>query len=234
MLAIVVLRPFLAIFTRHSWSGQENLDQGGQGIVVASNHLSWFDPLVVSQYLYLNGRPPRFLAKESLFRIPLVGRVIRGAGQIPVYRESREAVASVRAAVAAAGRGECVVVYPEGTITRDPRLWPMAGRTGVARIALVSGAPVVPLAHWGAQQIMWPYRKQFRLLPVKRMQVRAGRPVDLDDLRDRPMDAETLRIATGRIVAAITALLEEIRGESAPPVRLDRAALRRQQGDTAP
>ena len=108
------------------------------------------------------------------------------------------------------------MVYPEGTITRDPGLWPMTGKTGAARIALETGAPVIPVAQWGAQEVIAPYSKEFRILPRKTMHVTAGPPVDLDDLRGRALDATTLREATERIMAAITALLEEIRGETAP------------------
>lgn len=219
-LAVVILWPFMMTFTKRRWEGTENLvpDDDG-GIVLAANHISWFDPLVICHVCWDNDRPPRFLAKEALFRIPVAGRIIGGARQIPVYRESREAVAAVRAAVDAVERGECVIVYPEGTITRDPDLWPMSAKSGAARIALATGRPVVPLAHWGAQRIMGPYRKEFRILPRKTMQVRVGPPVDLSDLAGRPMEPDVLRQATERIMDAITALLAEIRQEQAPAQR---------------
>jgi 1-acyl-sn-glycerol-3-phosphate acyltransferase len=102
----------------------------------------------------------------------------------------------------------------------------MTGKTGAARIALTTGAPVIPVAQWGAQEVIGPYRKEFRILPRKVMRVTAGPPVDLDDLRGRDLDAKTLREATERIVAAITALLEEIRGETAPAERFDLRASR--------
>lgn len=227
LVAVVLLRPFMLVFTTRDWRGQEHLQaevlpDGTQvGIVVSPNHISWFDPLQSAHFLYDSGRPPRFLGKEAVFRVPVIGRIITGAGQIPVYREGRDAANSVRDAVAAVRRGECVVVYPEGTISRDPGLWPMTGRTGAARIALETGAPLVPMAQWGAQEVIGPYRKEFRILPRKTMRVTAGPPVDLDDLRGRPIDAVTLRTATERLVAAITAQLEVIRGETAPLERFD-------------
>ena len=239
VLAIWLLRPGMLAFTKRDWHGAENLQaellpDGAQApIVVCPNHISWFDPLEAAHYLYDNGRPPRFLGKESVFRVPVAGRIITGAGQIPVYRETSDAASSVRAAVAAVEQGECVVVYPEGTITRDPDLWPMTGKTGAARIALMTGAPVIPLAQWGAQDVIGPYRKEFRVLPRKTMHVVAGPPVDLDDLRDRAMDAATLREATERIVAAITGLLEGIRGETAPAERFDLRAHRAAQAAQA-
>ena len=227
LLAVVLLRPFMLLFTRRDWHGREHLraevlpDGSQAGIVVCPNHISWFDPLECAHVLYDNGRPPRFLGKEAVFGVPVIGRIIRGAGQIPVYRETANAAESVRDAIAAVRRGECVVVYPEGTITRDPQLWPMTGRTGAARIALETGAPVIPLAQWGAQDVIAPYTNEFRILPRKTMRVRVGPEVDLDDLRGRPVDAAVLRTATERIVAAITAQLEAVRGETAPVERFD-------------
>lgn len=231
-LAIVVLRPLLLALTKRDWHGAEHLratvrpDGTQEGVIVCPNHISWFDPLECAHFLYDNGRPPRFLAKEAVFRIPVVGAIIRGAGQIPVYRETADAVHAVRDAVAALDRGECVVVYPEGTVSRDPGLWPMTGKTGAARIALATGAPLLPMAQWGAQAVIRPYTAELRLIPRKTMGVRVGPPVDLDDLRGRPVDADTLRIATERLMAAITALLEEVRGETAPRERFDLRAHR--------
>ena len=156
--------------------------------------------------------------------------IITGAGQIPVYRETVDAAASVREAISAVEKGECVVVYPEGTISRDPDLWPMTGKTGAARIALATGAPVIPVAQWGAQDVIGPYKAEFRAFPRKTMHVWAGPAVDLDDLRDRPVDTAVLAEATSRIMAAITAILEEIRGEQAPAERFD---LRKHREDAA-
>ena len=230
VLAVVLLRPFMLVFTRRDWRGVDQLlpevrqDGTQQGIIVCPNHISWFDPLQAAHFCYDNGRPPRFLGKESVFRIPVVGRIIRGAGQIPVYRDSKDAAQSVRAAVESVERGECVVVYPEGTITRDPGIWPMTGKTGAARIALSTGAPIIPVAQWGAHEVIPPFTKKFRLLPRKIMCSTAGPAVDLDDLRALPLDADVLHEATQRIMAAITSLLEEIRGEPAPPERFDLAA----------
>jgi 1-acyl-sn-glycerol-3-phosphate acyltransferase len=227
LLAVCLLRPFMLAFTRRDWQGAEHLraeilpDGSQVGIVVCPNHISWFDPLECAHVLYDNGRPPRFLGKEAVFRIPVAGRIIRGAGQIPVYRETANAGESVRDAIAAVRAGECVVVYPEGTITRDPQLWPMTGRTGAARIALETGAPVIPMAQWGAQEVIRPYTNEFRILPRKTMRVRIGTPVDLDDFRGRPVDAAVLHAATERIVAAITTLLEGIREQTAPEERFD-------------
>jgi 1-acyl-sn-glycerol-3-phosphate acyltransferase len=219
-LAVVILRPLLMVLTRRDWRGAENLPAEG-GFVVATNHVSHVDPLTFAHFLYDNGKLPRFLGKEGLFRLFFVGQVLRGAKQIPVFRESADASRAFSAAVAAVRAGECVAIYPEATLTRDPDLWPMVGKTGAARVALETGAPVIPIAQWGPQQLLPPYAKKPHLLPRPTMHVWAGPPVDLDDVRDRPVDAVLLREVTERIMAAITSLLEEIRQEQAPAVRYD-------------
>lgn len=222
-LAVGLIKPFLLVFTKCQREGLENLSADyppNDGVVVVSNHLCWFDPLNVCYVLWDGGRPPRFLAKDVLFTMPVIGRVMRNAGQIPVYRDSSDAAAAIRAAVGAVEAGECVVIYPEGTMSRDPEMWTMAGKTGAAQLALASGAPVIPMAQWGPQLVMRPYVKEFRLLPRKLLQAKVGPPVDLDDLRGKEVTSEVLREATTRIIDAITGLLEDLRGEKAPPVRM--------------
>ena len=231
--AVVVLKPLLTAITKRDWRGLENLEVDGGGVVVGANHMTWVDPLIISHALWDGDRPPRFLAKASLFKVGFIGPIIRNAGQIPVYRETREAAHSVSAAVAAATAGECVVVYPEGTLTRDPQLWPMSAKTGAARIALLSGRPLVPLAHWGAQHLMRPYRKELRPFPRKLVQVRIGPPVDLDDLRAGPLTNESFHVATERLMDAITALQAQIRGQEPPAERFVwRGAARSDRGST--
>jgi len=218
--AAAVLRPLLMVMTKRDWRGEDNLPPEG-GVVVVPNHISHVDPLVVAHFLFDQGRLPRFLAKASLFSVVFVRRVVRGARQIPVYRESADAGASLRDAVAAVRAGELVVVYAEGTITRDPQLWPMAGKTGAARIALTTGCPVLPLAAWGPQEMLAPYSKRLHLLPRVTMQVTLGPPVDLADLQGQPVTAQTLRVATDRIMDALTHLVEDLRDQTAPATRVD-------------
>jgi len=177
-LAALLLRRPLIVLTKRDWSGAEHLPRQG-GCVAVTNHVSHFDPLSFAHFLYDNGRLPRFLGKEAIFRVPVIGTILRGAGQIPVYRESADATKAYTAAVDAVRAGECVAIYPEATITRDPGLWPMTGKTGAARVALVTGAPVIPVAQWGPQDVLYPYGKRLRLLPRKTMHLRAGPPVDL-------------------------------------------------------
>jgi 1-acyl-sn-glycerol-3-phosphate acyltransferase len=235
---VSVLRPLLMVLTKRDWRGAENLPATG-GFVAAPNHLSYMDPLVFAHYLVDHGRPPYFLGKESVFRVPVVGAILRRAKQIPVYRNTGHASDAFRAAVAAVEEGKCVGVYPEGTLTRDPGIWPMVGKTGAARIALTTRCPVIPVAQWGPQEILEPYGKRLKLFPRKTMHVTAGPPVELSDLYDEPMTGAVLRTATDRIMAAITVELEKIRAEAAPTERFDArkeglpetGKFRRQQGE---
>ncbi len=224
-----VVRTFLFATTRPDWHGAEHLPAEG-GFIAAANHLTEVDPLTFAHYLWDHGHTPRVLAKSSLFRVPVVGPVLRATGQIPVHRDTAAAGDSLRSAVAAVEAGECVAVFPEGTLTRDPDLWPMVGRTGVARLALMTKAPVVPVAQWGMQDLLARYGKVLHPFPRKRVTVVAGPPVDLSDLYGRPLDTATLREATERVMTAITDLLEPIRGERAPEVRFD---MRRAKRDGA-
>jgi 1-acyl-sn-glycerol-3-phosphate acyltransferase len=219
-LAAGLLRGPVQAMARHRWSGLEHLPRAG-GFLVASNHLSYTDPLCLGLMLHAQGLSPRFLGKAEVFGLPLVGRVLTGAGQIPVHRGTGLAGHAYIDAVAAVGAGECVVVYPEGTLTRDPEMWPMTGRTGAARIALATRAPVIPAAQWGPQQLLPPYSARLRLVPPVTVRIAVGAPVMLDDLFPQPMSAGLLAEATDRILDAITALLAGLRGEPAPGERFD-------------
>jgi 1-acyl-sn-glycerol-3-phosphate acyltransferase len=156
-----------------------------------------------------------------LFKNKALGFFLRGAGQIPVERLSRNAKGAYDAAVAAVRAGECVVVYPEGTLTRDPDLWPMTGKSGAARIALETGCPVIPVGQWGAHELLPPYTKSPKLFPRKHIRMLAGPPVPLEDLVALPRTQQVINTATERIIAAVTELVEEVRGGEAPAVRYD-------------
>jgi 1-acyl-sn-glycerol-3-phosphate acyltransferase len=228
-----VVRPMLFAITRRDWRGVENIPATG-GFIAAANHVTNLDPFTFAHYLYDHGRAPKILAKSSLFAVPVLKGLLRRTEMIPVSRNTTSAAASLSPAVEALNRGECVAVFPEGTLTRDPDMWPMTGKTGVARLALATRLPVIPIAQWGAQDILGRYKKLFKPFPPKKVTVVAGPPVDLSDLYGRPQDTATLREATERIMAAITALLEDIRGERAPTVRYSmRAASTALRADTS-
>lgn len=215
-----LLRPLLMLLTKRDWRGLEHIPSEG-GFVVSPNHVSYADPLTFAHFMYDSGRATYFLGKDSLFRIPVVGWVLTKAGQIPVYRNSSAATGAYRAAVEAVRSGKPVGIFPEGTITRDPDLWPMRGKTGAARVALETRCPLIPVAQWGPQEILSPYGHRPRLFPRKTMHMIAGPPLDLSDLYDRPADAKTLRVATDRLMDRITELLETIRGEEHVHERFD-------------
>ncbi|MFJ9031009.1 lysophospholipid acyltransferase family protein [Streptomyces sp. NPDC102274] len=218
--AVMLGKPPVILLFQRDWRGASNIPADG-GFIAAVNHNSYLDPLAYGQFQYKARRPPRFLAKESLFTGP-VGRLLRATGQIPVSRSGADAMTALRAAVEAVERGDGVVFYPEGTLTRDPGMWPMSGRTGTARVALMTKCPVIPVAQWGANVLLPPYGKMGRIFPRTRHTVLAGPPVDLSRFYDREMTPEVLREATEEIMKAITGLLAEIRGETAPPTPRDR------------
>jgi 1-acyl-sn-glycerol-3-phosphate acyltransferase len=218
-LIVVIVKPLLLIITKRDYRGIENL-KVDSGIVAAMNHNSWFDPFVVAQFMWDNNRPPKFLAKSGIFKVPVIGQLVRLAGQIPVYRESRFAKIAVRGAIRAVEKGEAVVISPEGTLTRDPDLWPMEGKTGAARIALETKCAVIPVAHWGAHLVLAPYAKKLNLFPRKTMIVAAGKPIDLSDLYNQEVTGEILKVATSRIMDGITAELAKIRNQVPPAQRM--------------
>lgn len=223
--AASAIRPVFVGNTIREWSGQQNLPPEGEGVIIAANHISHVDPLITLHFLYDNGRAPRVLAKDSLFEAPLLGYVMSNAEHVPVKRNSSSASEALEPAFDALDKGECLLIFPEGTLTRDPDLWPMRGKTGTARLALTTGCPVIPVAHWGVHRINRPYSKVVKFFPPKRVQVAAGPPVDLDDLRGQEQTIELLEEATDRIMAAIVGLLEGLRGETAPKDRFDPAAV---------
>jgi 1-acyl-sn-glycerol-3-phosphate acyltransferase len=220
-IVVGILRPLLFNLLGRDWKGQDNIPRDG-GVIIAPNHLSESDPLVLAHFVYTAGRFPVYLAKDSVFKSKVLGHILRRTGQIPVYRDRTDAGLALRDAEKGARSGECLIFYPEGTCTRDPELWPMTGKTGAARVALATGVPVVPVAHWGAHEL-WRYgTKKIRPFPRKTMHVVAGPPVDLSAYEGRPLDAETLTAATADIMRAIAGLLGELRGETPPDKLYDR------------
>ncbi|TSD58191.1 lysophospholipid acyltransferase family protein [Aeromicrobium piscarium] len=213
-----ILRPLLMVLTKRDWRGAERLPE--PGYVIAANHLSWTDPVLLGHWMVDHGIVPRYLAKDPLFRVPVLRRILLNTQQIPVYRGTEGAAESMRAAVDAVAAGGIVTIYPEGTMTRDPEVWPMSGRTGAVRVALATGRPLVPIVQWGPQDILFPYDKRLRLFPRRTYRVLVGEPVDLDDLGADPNEAQIVA-ATGRLMDALTDLLAEVRGERPTGPRID-------------
>ncbi len=213
-------KPILLAVTKRDWINGEKIPAAG-GCVVVVNHISHLDPMTFGLFLYDHGRLVRYLTKEALFRTPLFKYVVRDAGQIPVSRMAEGAASAFDAAVAAVNKGEMIGIYPEGTITKDPDGWPMRGKTGAARIALATGCPVIPVGQWGVQDLLPAYAVRPHPFPRKTTSYKVGNPVDLSDLTGKPITSDVLREATDRIMAAITEIVEELRGEKAPVVRFD-------------
>lgn len=205
----------LRAITHEEWDDAVSLPKTG-GVLVVSNHVSYADVLAVGRYLIWSGRWPRYIGKAELWRVPGIAWLARRCRQIPVERGTDRAKDALIHAREALDAGELVAIYPEGNRTHDPDLWPQRGRTGVARLALASRVPVIPVAQWGCHEVMPGRRLTLpKLRPKVKVRVVCGEPVDLSDLYGRS-EPEVMRIATDRIMAAVTALVEQLRGEAAP------------------
>jgi 1-acyl-sn-glycerol-3-phosphate acyltransferase len=227
LLSVAVLAPLLRLVIRNQHGGRENIPKTG-GVILAPNHISYVDWGTDALFCHQSGRYPVFLIKASMFRVPGIGHFLYRAGQLPVHRGRADAALVLKEAEQALAKGACVIIYPEATATRDPDLWPMVSKTGVARLALTSGAPVIPVAHWGTSAIL-PYGSKkvlsgLFLPPRKTVRTAAGPPVDLSAWAGQENSARALREATAAIMHAVTELLGELRGEQPPAVPFDPAA----------
>jgi 1-acyl-sn-glycerol-3-phosphate acyltransferase len=233
LISVIVLRPLLSLLIRNKLAGRENIPRTG-GVIIAPNHLSYADWGTDSFFIYKSGRYPTYLIKASAFEVKGIGAFLRKAGQLPVYRGRADAGLVLKEAEKALEAGAAVVIYPESTATRDPDLWPMVAKTGVARLALATGAPVIPVAHWGTQAIL-PYgSKKVRLFPRKTVRTVAGPPVDLSQWAGQKTSARALRAATAAIMAEVTALVAGLRAEEPPAVPYDPSLSSRTVGGDSP
>jgi 1-acyl-sn-glycerol-3-phosphate acyltransferase len=155
------------------------------------------------------GRRPRFLAKEELFHIPLVGMALRGAGQIPV-RRGTPGQPSLARAEAALARGEVVVIYPEGTVTTRPDHLPMAAKTGAVRLSIATGTPITPMASWGSAAV-WQKSGRGSLKPGRPVWVKCGRPYDPGVARSIEDDHEKVRALSQELMDRLTELTIDLR-----------------------
>lgn len=177
--------------------------------IVACNHISYLDPLANAYAIMKAGRKPRFLAKDDLFKIPVVGTAFRGAKQIPVDRASRD-VAPLRLAHEALTQGEVVVIYPEGTVTTREDHLPMQAKTGTVRLSLASGVPIIPLASWGSQAV-WQKSGRGSLKYGRPVWLRVGQPIDLSARRDEANDRDALRNMTAQTMEVLTDMVIDLR-----------------------
>jgi 1-acyl-sn-glycerol-3-phosphate acyltransferase len=215
-LCMLFVVAFDRLLWRVRWDRLDRLPEpGAGGVIVALNHLSYMDAVLMARLIWDGGRAPRFLAKSALWRRPVVGSVLRATAQIPVYRGRANAAESLQAAAEALDAGETVVIYPEGTTTLDPDQWPMRGKTGIARLWLLRpDIPVIPIGQWGAQRHTGAAR--WRWVPRRRVAAIVGPPVDLTRFRGAEADASVLREITDTIMGVVRDQVAQLRGEPAP------------------
>ncbi|WP_089300105.1 lysophospholipid acyltransferase family protein [Haloechinothrix alba] len=206
--------PLSAVAARE-YRRADRVPRHGAALLVL-NHVSHFDPVTDAVFVHRQRRVPRFMAKASLFRTPLLGRILRGSAGIPVYRGTTGAGDALREAHRTLREGKVVVIYPEGTISRDPHGWPKHAFPGVARLALHNDVPVIPIARWGTNLVLDGYAKRFRPFPRKKVTYNVGNPVDLSGYRELEASTATLREVTDLLMSEVTTLLAEIRGEEPP------------------
>ena len=218
VLVAMVLAPILRLMFNIKTSGKENLPQGGY--ILVGNHLSYLDPFSFAYSVYLHmKRVPHYLAKESIFRIPIIGKILPKVGQIPVYRGGKSNEEPLRAAKEYLKAGQVVVVFPEGTLTRDPDQWPMRGKAGAIRLAVELGLPIVPCGQWGVEKVLGNYSKKFRPNPFHTVRVKIGKPMFFRELEGKTPSAKELSDATDKVMREISAIVGELRGET-PPAEL--------------
>jgi 1-acyl-sn-glycerol-3-phosphate acyltransferase len=200
-------------------------------LILAGNHISNFDPICITSVMGRLKIAPRMMATGGLFRAPVIGRLMVRAGHIPVNRGRDSVAESVPAAVAALRAGSVVFIYPEGRIGLDPGLWPERAKSGLARLALATGAPVVPVATWGTHQVIAYHGRgamlrtlfsSLRRRPTVRVHI--GSPVDLSDFRLGALGHA--QRASDRIMQAIAAELA--------PLRVDEPRVPRYRDPTRP
>lgn len=215
--AASVFYPLCRLLAKRINTGTERMPARG-GVILVMNHISHLDPVYDAVFVHKLRRTPHFLAKASLWK-GFVGKVMTGTGQIPVYRGSLQARDSLKHASEALAKGGVVVVYPEGTITRDPDGWPMTSRTGIGWLALDNldkDVLVLPAARWGTLSILDVYKKKFRVFPRATISTSIGEPVDLSAFKDQPVTNAMARDVTDLLMRKVAELLGEIRGETPP------------------
>jgi 1-acyl-sn-glycerol-3-phosphate acyltransferase len=212
---LVLYAPF-SLLIKNSYRNLQRLPQQGP-VIIVTNHVSHIDPFLVAKLVLDGARTPRFLAKESIFDVKIVGAAMRGMGHIPVRRGTVDARQSLDAAVAALDAGRVIVLHPEGTVTRDPDGWPMAAKSGAARLAMLApDVPVIPVAQWGVQTSVDLYRKKVKLFPRPRHVMSVGEPIDLSRFHGKEPTVAVLREVTEAIMQQLRTDVAELRGLPAP------------------
>jgi len=218
--AAPVVHHFMSAISKRDWDDFSALPAEGPAILV-SNHLSSIDAFVLADYTVYHGRWPYFLSKNEVFNWPLFGRFMKAIDAIPVYRGTERAGEALIEAENRLAQGKVVALAPEGTTAFDPHLWPMATKTGAARLAMTTGAPVIPIGHWGASTLCPDNKGPQRvphLIPRPWVTVRSGQPIDLGAFGTDVNDRDAVRGAATTILGGIIKQVELARGEAAPPL----------------
>jgi len=214
-----ILRPFVRLLYKVEVTGTENLPNAG-GYVLAANHVTTLDALAVAYMMYFRlHRAPHFLAKEGLFRTPIVGPVLLACGQIPVFRSGRNNTDPMQSAYDVLNAGHTIGIFPEGTLTREPNQWPMRARTGAIRLSLETGVPIIPVGQWGTEAVMDTYSSKIRPKPWHKVRIVIGKPISMDPYKDKKISTEDLVELSDQVMVEITKIVEELRGEKAPAKR---------------
>ncbi len=214
-----LLRYFVLLMFRIKVTGKENLPKTG-GYVLVANHVTTLDALAVAYMMFFKlKRAPHFLAKEGLFRTPIVGPVLLACGQIPVFRTGRGNKDPMKSAYTVLRSGHCIAIFPEGSLTREPNQWPMRARTGAIRLALETGVPIVPLGQWGTEKVMDTYSSKLRPKPWHKVNMIIGKPIDMTVYKDKKVNVADLLALSDDVMIEITKLVEDLRGEKAPAKR---------------
>lgn len=219
-----LVRPANRFMMRRDWQGQENLPD--TGMILAVNHISDLDPLYVGDMIYTSGRIPHFLAKKELFDAPVIGKVLTRMKQIPVDRAGRS-IDSLTMAEEVLSQQGVIIIYPEGTTTKDPEMWPMVGRIGMIRLALSTGAPVIPVGQWGVHKLLPKGDKVPNIRARHTSAIRIGTESELDWIRtmDQPTQKD-LVAATEQVMGEITDLMAPLHGGTPPEKRFNPAQRR--------
>jgi 1-acyl-sn-glycerol-3-phosphate acyltransferase len=191
-----LLQAILAVFGRWRVTGLENIPKTG-GVIVAPNHVSYSDPPIVGAALR---RQVRFMAKQELFQIPIMGRIIRNVGAFPVKQRSADR-AALRQAINLLQAGKVVCIFPEGQRSPDGQL--MKAELGIGLVAMKAQVPIIPMALIGSDKLLPPHS----FLPrFTKLVVRIGKPIQLDDLYSQGSERESLEELGRRVMEAIAEL----------------------------
>jgi 1-acyl-sn-glycerol-3-phosphate acyltransferase len=211
-LKFVLLGPALHVLFRPKVTGLEHIPREG-GAIIASNHVSFLDPLLLP--LVVPHRRVMFLTKVKYIDKPLLRWILAGAGVIPVATDDPRAIGeSVAAAVEVVRSGRLVGIFPEGTRSPDGRLH--RGKTGVARVAFESGAPVIPAGITGTDRA---FPRGARLPRPRTVHIAFGPPISLANPDGKVRSASLSRAATDQVMAAIRGLSGQEAADIDPAAR---------------